>query len=259
MQKKRKYVKNLSGLPYSKIFFKETFNHRRDQRVRIRRTVLCSATDHSTSIQRVIKKTQIILHCPIHLHSGSESPLRVHSLRYHLHRNGVYRWRDDRAGMDVPKWRVEDKDSFPAEGVHPRYVTDPAFRVWRCKRRQRIVVWSSDISPYVAIWTIHIHSGVPRILTWTAARVPRRRAHVALIGFESVDLMIGGSFISKSVGCCREDMLDACDPPASKWCFRGTARVTGRFKGKEVKRETGEHELFALFVLSVNSFLTLNI
>lgn len=61
-------------------------------------------------------------------------------------------------------------------------------------------------------------------------RVPKRRAHVALIGFESVDLVVGGSFVSTSVGCCREGILDACDLSASRWCFRGKARVTERFK-----------------------------
>ena len=49
--------------------------------------------------------------------------------------------------------------------------------------------------------------------------MPKRRAHVALIGFESVDLVVGGSFASTSVGCCREGMLDACDLSASRWCF----------------------------------------
>lgn len=70
--------------------------------------------------------------------------------------------------------------------------------------------------------------------------MPRRRAHVALIGFESVDLMVGGSFVSKSVGCCREGMLDACDPRTSKWCFRGTARAKGRFE--DLDGDNGDHE-----------------
>ena len=52
--------------------------------------------------------------------------------------------------------------------------------------------------------------------------MPKRRAHVALIGFESVDLVVGGSFVSTSVGCCREGMLDACD--------LSTSRATERFK-----------------------------
>jgi hypothetical protein len=60
--------------------------------------------------------------------------------------------------------------------------------------------------------------------------VPKRRVHVALIGFESVDLVVGGSFVSTSVGCCREDMLDVSDLSASRRCFRGKARATERFK-----------------------------
>jgi hypothetical protein len=69
--------------------------------------------------------------------------------------------------------------------------------------------------------------GRTRLKSATAARVLKRRAHVALIGFESVDLVVGGSFVSTSVECSREGMLDACDLSASRWCFRGKARVTG--------------------------------
>ena len=53
---------------------------------------------------------------------------------------------------------------------------------------------------------------------------------MALIGFESVDLVGGGSFVSTSVGCCREGMLDACDLSVFSWCSRGKARPTGQFK-----------------------------
>lgn len=58
-----------------------------------------------------------------------------------------------------------------------------------------------------------------RLRITTAAIVLKRRAFVALTVFEPVDLVVGGSLVSTSVGCCREGMLDGCDLSTSRWCF----------------------------------------
>ena len=51
--------------------------------------------------------------------------------------------------------------------------------------------------------------GRTRLSSATAARVAKRLAHVALTGLESVDLVVGGSFVFTSVGCCREGIFGA--------------------------------------------------
>ena len=91
--------------------------------------------------------------------------------------------------------------------------------------------------------------GRTRLRSATAARVLKRRAHVALMGFESVDLTVGGSLVFKSVGCCREGMPDACDRPASKRCYRNLlqpSRTAGVCWGRVTGREVGEHAIVCL-------------
>lgn len=42
-----------------------------------------------------------------------------------------------------------------------------------------------------------------------AARLQKRRIHVVLVGFESVDLAVGGFFASTSMKCFREGIVNA--------------------------------------------------